>query len=320
MFEINPYYQLLNATNTVHSNRILGYVLGMDTTIIFCSLIAKSYYYKERDMLDDGWFYCTVLDLEESTTYGKKTQDRAIKRLIDEGLIEYKRAGLPAKRYFRLTNDFNSLCRVIQEGEKKGLEIREKRRKSENSEKPDNMRNSDNTSKNGQPTNGYNSSSSNLDYLDSPIGTNLMNQNGLTGSTNLDEHTYNHNKINHKEDGYTCFEEDCAAAVAFRELIDKDLFRNIDDYFRTNYDTPCFVLAKVYLLFDGDTVHSVNRLSCINCYQIISSFQSCRRWFFPPSTVYHFYLLLSRCFLYFEKISYSLVSAFFNASLSAPTG
>ena len=87
-------------------------------------------------MLDDGWFYCTVLDLEESTTYGKKTQDRAIKRLIDEGLIEYKRAGLPAKRYFRLTNDFNSLCRVIQEGEKKGLEIREKRRKSENAEKP----------------------------------------------------------------------------------------------------------------------------------------------------------------------------------------
>lgn len=199
MFEINPYYQLLNATNTVHSNRILGYVLGMDTTIIFCSLIAKSYYYKERDMLDDGWFYCTVLDLEESTTYGKKTQDRAIKRLIDEGLIEYKRAGLPAKRYFRLTNDFNSLCRVIQEGEKKGLEIREKRRKSENAEKPDNMRNSDNTSKNGQPANGYNSSSSNLDYLDSPIGTNLMNQNGLTGSTNLDEHTYNHNKINHKD-------------------------------------------------------------------------------------------------------------------------
>ena len=40
------------------------------------------------------------------------------------------------------------------------------------------------------------------------------------------------------EDGFTCFEEDCAAAVAFRELIDKDLFRNIDDYFRTNYDTP----------------------------------------------------------------------------------
>ena len=41
-----------------------------------------------------------------------------------------------------------------------------------------------------------------------------------------------------KEDGFTCFEEDCAAAVAFRELIDKDMFRNIDDYFRTNYDTP----------------------------------------------------------------------------------
>lgn len=199
MFEINPYYQLLNATNTVHSNRILGYVLGMDTTIIFCSLIAKSYYYKERDMLDDGWFYCTVLDLEESTTYGEKTQGRAIKRLIDEGLIEYKRAGLPARRYFRLTNDMNSLSRVIREGEQKGLEIREKRKRTENTEKPDNTRNSQTKQTFEQPTNGYISSSSNLAELDTPKRRNLMPQNGGTGCSKSAEHTYNHNKINHKD-------------------------------------------------------------------------------------------------------------------------
>ena len=38
-----------------------------------------------------------------------------------------------------------------------------------------------------------------------------------------------------KENGYTCFEEDCAVTVATRELIDKGLFRDIEDYFQTHY-------------------------------------------------------------------------------------
>lgn len=41
--------------------------------------------------------------------------------------------------------------------------------------------------------------------------------------------------IGFRENGYTCYEEDCDSAVAYRELIDKGIYSDIEDFFRTNY-------------------------------------------------------------------------------------
>lgn len=54
---------------------------------------------------EDGFFYSTIADLQESTTLIKRQQKDAIKVLIDKGLIKRKRCGMPAKRYFRVLDD-----------------------------------------------------------------------------------------------------------------------------------------------------------------------------------------------------------------------
>ena len=65
--------------------------------------LAKFEYYSSRDMLDeDGWFYCTTDDLEESTTLSWKVQSRIINTLIEYQLIYSKLKGVPAKRYFKI--------------------------------------------------------------------------------------------------------------------------------------------------------------------------------------------------------------------------
>ena len=69
-------------------------------------------------MLDEeGFFYSTIADLQESTTLTKRQQRDAIKVLIDKGLIKRKRCGMPAKRYFRVLDDTELIDDLLKQGE-----------------------------------------------------------------------------------------------------------------------------------------------------------------------------------------------------------
>jgi hypothetical protein len=101
--EITPLLQALNPENIGTYNRLLARAIGLSEAVAYASLVAKFIYYSNNDLLDDeGFFYSTVEDLEESTSLSKKQQIRVIKNLIEHGLIDCKRKGLPAKRYFKI--------------------------------------------------------------------------------------------------------------------------------------------------------------------------------------------------------------------------
>lgn len=119
-YEIDPILQLLNPANTQSFNRLLSHAIGINENIIYSSLISKYTYYTiaKPDSVSDGWFYCTIDDLWESTTLKEKAQTRAIKRLVEIGLIETKVQGVPPRRYFRITNNTGLLRNLIAEGEK----------------------------------------------------------------------------------------------------------------------------------------------------------------------------------------------------------
>ncbi len=83
---MNPFYLVLNPDNTISFNRPLAHAIGLSETIIYGALVAKWYYYSEREMLDDdGWFYSTVPDLQESTSLSEK-QQRVPKYIIETGI------------------------------------------------------------------------------------------------------------------------------------------------------------------------------------------------------------------------------------------
>ena len=71
-------FKLLNPDNTVTINRPLAHALGTTEAIIYSALIAKQAYYQQRGKLDEqGFFYSTINDLQESTGLTRYQQDRS---------------------------------------------------------------------------------------------------------------------------------------------------------------------------------------------------------------------------------------------------
>ena len=107
----------LNPTNTGSYNRPIAHALGLVAAVVYAALISKQVYYEQHNMLDDeGFFYSTIADLQESTSMGKCQQSNAIKMLTDAGLVEVCRRGMPAKRYFRVRDDVELLDKFLKQG------------------------------------------------------------------------------------------------------------------------------------------------------------------------------------------------------------
>lgn len=141
---MNAIFQLLNPANTITVNRPLAHALGSNEAMIYGALISKFYYYSERGMLDDGWFYSTAPDLAESTALSEKQQKRAVDNLVKSGLICSELRGMPAKRSFYIVEDIAVLQRLIAEGEEKMRAIKpaaaeryEKKRQPSDAPKPE---------------------------------------------------------------------------------------------------------------------------------------------------------------------------------------
>lgn len=116
-YNLSPIIQLLNPDNTISAHRMLAHAIGMTETIIYSALISKQTYYLNNNMLHEGgWFFSTISDLQESTTFGAKAQKTAIGNLIKHGLIDCECKGMPAKRYFKITNDMEIIIKLIDEG------------------------------------------------------------------------------------------------------------------------------------------------------------------------------------------------------------
>lgn len=126
MNDFTALLQLINPDNTMSVNRYLAHSMGMAETIIYSALISKYTYYRDNGKASDGWFYSTIEDLQESTTYGRKIQTSAINKLVVYGLLEFKLMGMPAKRYFRLISDTDKLAALIEQGQEICANMRRK--------------------------------------------------------------------------------------------------------------------------------------------------------------------------------------------------
>lgn len=123
----------LNPDNTVSFSRPLAHSLGLNAAVVYSALISKMAYYSGRGMLGgEGWFYSTVADLQESTSLSKRQQCTAVKTLTEAGLIECKKDGMPARRYFRICDDIELLDSFLQQGSAVMTELNPIAQKSRN--------------------------------------------------------------------------------------------------------------------------------------------------------------------------------------------
>lgn len=98
-------FDLLRSDGSIVVNKRLAHMIGLNEALIYSELISMHQYWEQRGQLLDGeWFFCTIENLENNTTLKRGKQDRAISSLIKLGLIESDRKGIPAKRYFKITN------------------------------------------------------------------------------------------------------------------------------------------------------------------------------------------------------------------------
>ena len=100
---------LLNDKNTILVNRQLAACIGLNNAVMYAALVSKSLYYSSRGQDRDGWFYCTINDMHESSSLGARSQKKAADTLCELGLIDLKIMGIPARRFFRINTDTSAL-------------------------------------------------------------------------------------------------------------------------------------------------------------------------------------------------------------------
>lgn len=80
-------------------NKKLVAMYGVETAFFLTSLAeAETYVTKGKG----GWFYQTIETVESLTGLTRYKQDRALKELVDDGVVETDVRGMPAKRYMKL--------------------------------------------------------------------------------------------------------------------------------------------------------------------------------------------------------------------------
>ncbi|MCP4540616.1 MAG: hypothetical protein GY832_26055 [Chloroflexi bacterium] len=78
--------------------RIVG---GVKAAVFLCQLL----YWTGREARTDGFIWKTQAEMEQETALTRHEQDGARKRLRGLGIIEEKRAGIPAKLHYRVDTD-----------------------------------------------------------------------------------------------------------------------------------------------------------------------------------------------------------------------
>lgn len=98
---------LLRSDGSIVVNKKLAHKIGLDQAVVYAELVSLYKYWADRGKLkDEKWFFCTIDNLQENTTLKKDKQNRAINSLEkNHKLIKTKRMGLPAKRYFTITDE-----------------------------------------------------------------------------------------------------------------------------------------------------------------------------------------------------------------------
>lgn len=95
--------KLLASDGFLSVNKHIARIVGLDAAVLLAELASSHNYFEVTEQLtDDGMFFETVDRIEENTTLSKYQQSKAVNVLTDAGILETRKIGIPAKRYFKI--------------------------------------------------------------------------------------------------------------------------------------------------------------------------------------------------------------------------
>jgi len=95
-------------------NKSLAKILGFDTALWIADVFSKFEYFADKDALDEeGFFFNTQKNIKEDTGLSEDKQTIIIKNLVEKGILEVKKKGLPARNYYKF--DILRLSEIIGE-------------------------------------------------------------------------------------------------------------------------------------------------------------------------------------------------------------
>ena len=95
---------LLSSTAFIVLNKELARKVGLKGAVLLADLISKEEYFIANGMAN-GWFFNTEDNIEKDTTLTPYQQRNTLKKLIEQGFLETKRIGIPAKKHFKINED-----------------------------------------------------------------------------------------------------------------------------------------------------------------------------------------------------------------------
>jgi hypothetical protein len=92
--------ELLFQNSSLRVNKNLAKKVGLNAAILYTYFLDKSNF---------EFFHVSKNDIENELTFSLKQQTRLVKQLENEGAIETKLSGIPAKKYYRVLPNFKIL-------------------------------------------------------------------------------------------------------------------------------------------------------------------------------------------------------------------
>lgn len=106
---------LLRSDASLTINKTLARKIGLHPAIMYCEVLSKwNYFLSKHELDEEGFFYNTIENMEHDTTLSRRHQQESIKILVELKLIEYKVAGMPAKRFFKVNEDESIIISILQ--------------------------------------------------------------------------------------------------------------------------------------------------------------------------------------------------------------
>ena len=97
--------EIIRSDGFLAVNKALMRELGLNNSVLLCDLLSKKSYFKNKNQLEDGWFFNTESNREWDTGLISNQQRKCIKELIELNIIKVKRQGLPARQWFYINEE-----------------------------------------------------------------------------------------------------------------------------------------------------------------------------------------------------------------------
>lgn len=101
--------RVLTQSNYIQLNKDLIKALGLEKAAVLGDMISFDSYLKDKGKDEEGWFYYTYEDLNESLCLSKYQLMNATNDLEELKILESKKQGVPCRKYYKINYDIITL-------------------------------------------------------------------------------------------------------------------------------------------------------------------------------------------------------------------